>query len=50
MPDITPIVMEHQLTVDPLYSLVVQKKRHMAPEKGAAVNAEVQKLLEAMFI
>ena len=47
---IAPTVMEHRLNVDPLHRPVVQKKRHMGPERAAAANAEVQKLLEAGFI
>ena len=43
-------VMEHGLNVDPLYKPVIQKKCHMGPERAAAANAEVQKLLEAGFI
>jgi len=48
-PDIAPNVMEHRLNVDPRRKPVVQKKRHMRPERAAATNAEVQKLLEAGF-
>jgi len=50
MPSITPTVMEHRLNVYPRHRLVVQKKRHMGPERAHAANAEVQKLLEAGFI
>jgi len=50
MPGIAPTVMEHRLNADPRHKPVVQKKRHMGPERAAAANAEVQKLLEAGFI
>ena len=50
IPSITPIVMEHRLTVDPLHRSVIQKKHRMGLERAAAANAEVQKLLEAGFI
>ena len=45
-----PTVMEHRLNVDPHHRPIIQKKRHMGPERTAAANAEVQKLLEAGFI
>ena len=47
---IAPNVMEHGLNVDPRHKSVIQKKRHMGPERAVAANAEVQKLLEASFI
>ena len=50
MPGIAPTITEHRLNVDPHHRPVIQKKRHMGPEKAAAANAEVQKLLEAGFI
>ena len=50
MPGIPPTVMEHQLNADPHHRPVMQKKRHMGPERAAAANAEVQKLLKAEFI
>ena len=43
-------IMEHQLNIDPTHRPVVQKQRHMSPERAAAMTAEVQKLLEASFI
>jgi len=48
--DIDPAVMEQRLNVDPLHKSVIQKKRHMGPERAAAATAEVQKLLEVGFI
>jgi len=50
MSGITPTVMEHWLNVDPHHRPVIQKKRHIGPERAAAANADVQKLLEARFI
>jgi len=50
MPDIAPTVMLHRLNADPLHRPVVQKKRHMGPERAATANAEAQKSLEARFI
>jgi len=50
MPGIALNVMEHWLNMDPRHKPVIQKKRHMGPERVAASNAEVQKLLEAGFI
>ena len=50
MPGIDPTIGEHRLNVDPLYKSVIQKKRHMGPERAAAATAEVQKLLEVGFI
>jgi len=32
---ITPSVMEHQLNADPRHKPVIQKKRHMGPERAA---------------
>jgi len=50
MSGIAPTVMEHRLNVDPHHRPVVQKKRHMGPERAGTAIAEVQKLLEAGFI
>ena len=47
MPSIDPVIMEHKLNVDPP---IIQKKRHIGPERVAAATAEVQKLVEAWFI
>jgi len=47
---IAPTGMEHRLNVDPHHQPIIQKKRHMGPERAAAANAKVQKLLEAGFI
>ena len=50
IPGIAPIVMEHRFMADPQHKPVVQKKHHMGPERAAAANAEVQKLLEVGFV
>ena len=50
MPGIAPSVMEHRLNINPHHKPIIQKKCHMGPERAAAANAEVQKLLEAGFI
>ena len=50
MPGIALTVMEHWLNVDPHHRPVIQKKRHIGPERAAAANAEVQKLLKGGFI
>ena len=50
MPGMAPSVMGHLLNADILHKLVIQKKRHMGPERAAVANAKVQKLLEADFI
>lgn len=50
MPGISATVIEHCLNANPMHKPVVQKKRHMGPERAAAANTEVQKLLEAVFI
>ena len=50
MPGIDPTVAEHKLNVGSLYKAVIQKKRHMGPERAASATAEVQKPLEAGFI
>ena len=50
MPGIAPTVIEHRLNVDPLHRPIVQKKRHMGPERAVATSAEVEKLLGAGFI
>jgi len=41
MPRIAPNVMEHRLNIDPRHKPVIQKKRHMGPERVAAANAGV---------
>jgi len=50
MPGIDLAVMKHRLNVDPLHKPVIQKKRHMGPEKVAATATEVQKLLKVLFV
>lgn len=50
MPDIDPTVMEHKLNVNPTHNPIVQKKRHIGPERAATAIAEVQKLLEVGFV
>ena len=50
IPGIAPTVMEHRLNVDPIHRPVVQKKRHIGPERAVVANVEVQKLLEVGFI
>jgi len=50
MPGISSAVMEHQLNVNPAHKPVVQKERHVGPERAVAATAEVHKLLEADFI
>jgi len=50
MSDISPMLMEHRLNVDPAHKPVVQKKRHMGPKQAVAATAEVQKLLEPCHI
>ena len=34
-------IMEHRLNVDPLHKPVIQKKRHMGPERAAVATTEV---------
>ena len=41
MPGIAATVMEHHLNADPRHKPVVQKKRHMGPERAAAASQEV---------
>ena len=40
MPNISPTAMEHWLNVDPHYRPIIQKKRHMGPERATAANPE----------
>lgn len=47
---IDPAIMEHKLNVDPTHKIVIQKKRHMGPERAATATVEVQKPLEAFFV
>jgi len=50
MPSMASTVIEHWLNMDLLHRPIVQKKRHIGPERAVATNIEVQKLLEARFI
>uniref|UniRef100_A0A2N9FJJ2 Uncharacterized protein n=1 Tax=Fagus sylvatica TaxID=28930 RepID=A0A2N9FJJ2_FAGSY len=50
MPGISTEVMVHKLNVNPSMHPVKQKRRVFAPERNAAVMAEVDKLLTAGFI
>jgi len=50
MLSISPAVMEHRLNVSPIHRPVVQKKRHVGPERAVASMAEVEMLLETGFI
>ena len=47
MPGIDPTVMVHSLAVDPKARPIKQKRRSFNPERYAAINAEVEKLVEA---
>ena len=47
---IAATVIEYCLNADPQHKPVVQKKHHMGPERAAAANTEVQKLLQVGFI
>uniref|UniRef100_A0A2N9HHE1 Uncharacterized protein n=1 Tax=Fagus sylvatica TaxID=28930 RepID=A0A2N9HHE1_FAGSY len=50
MPGISTEVMVHKLNVNPSMHPIKQKRRVFAPERNAAVMAEVDKLLTAGFI
>ena len=50
MPGIDPEVIMHHLQLNKERRLVRQRIKHMSAEKQAAIEAEVQKLLEAEFI
>lgn len=47
---IDPGIISHHLTIDPTKKPVKQKKRHFSYEKNQAIEAEVNKLLDARFI
>ncbi|KAL5545737.1 hypothetical protein UlMin_005424 [Ulmus minor] len=47
IPGIDPTVMIHSLAVDPKARPIKQKRRSFNPERYAAINAEVEKLVEA---
>nr|XP_008381615.2 uncharacterized protein LOC103444468 [Malus domestica] len=50
IPDIDPKIACHKLHVDLAAKLVIQKRRHFAPEQVAIIEAEIDKLLEVGFI
>ncbi|CAJ2634768.1 unnamed protein product [Trifolium pratense] len=50
MPGLDPNIAYHQLTVDPLASAVVQRRRRQSPEKAEAAEKAVKDLLEENFI
>ena len=50
MPGIDSAVICHQLSVNPRHKPVIQKRRAFNPERYEAINAEVKKLLAAVFI
>ncbi|GAV91887.1 hypothetical protein CFOL_v3_35272, partial [Cephalotus follicularis] len=50
VPGISPDVMVHKLSVDPVRPPIRQKKRSFAPERQQAITEEVSKLLQAGFI
>ncbi|GAA0163838.1 hypothetical protein LIER_19612 [Lithospermum erythrorhizon] len=47
MTGVDPVVAVHQLSVDPHYKPIKQKKRTFSEEKGEAIREEVDKLLGA---
>ena len=47
---IDPVVMCHQLSINPRHKPVIQKRRTFNPERYEAINAEVKKLFAARFI
>ena len=50
MAGIDPAIMEHKLNIVPLHKAVIQKKRHMGPERAVVATAEGSKLLKAGFV
>ncbi|GKV10023.1 hypothetical protein SLEP1_g21448 [Rubroshorea leprosula] len=50
MPGILAELTVHKLSTDPTRRSVVQKRRLFGPEKQAAIDEEIQKLLQAGFI
>lgn len=50
IPGIDPSIMVHKLTVDLKAKLIKQKHRSFNPERYAAINFEVEKLLKAKSI
>ncbi|KAM1322156.1 hypothetical protein ACFX2F_015156 [Malus domestica] len=50
MPGIDPKVACHKLHVDPVAKPMIQKRRHLTPERVATIEVEIDKLLEAGFV
>lgn len=50
MPGIDPLVMVHQLNVNPMHRLFKQKKQNFAPEHQKMIAEKVDNLLDAGFI
>lgn len=50
MPGINESIVTHSLNVDPMKISVKQKRRTFAPERQHAIDAEVEKLLQADII
>nr|XP_017245509.1 PREDICTED: uncharacterized protein LOC108217176 [Daucus carota subsp. sativus] len=50
MPGIPEAIALHKLNISPTYKPVRQKKRIFSPEKQSAIDAELDRLLEAGFI
>jgi hypothetical protein len=50
MPGIDPRIIEHEITTYPDAKLVRQKLRLVNPRKVAAINVELEKLLQDGFI
>ena len=50
MPGISPSVISHSLSVNPLVRPIKQKKRKLGPERLIAVRQEIAKLQKAYFI
>ncbi|GAV59349.1 hypothetical protein CFOL_v3_02880 [Cephalotus follicularis] len=50
VPEISPSVMVHKLSMDPARTPTRQKKRNFAPERQQAIADEVSKLMRAGFV
>ncbi|GAV61707.1 hypothetical protein CFOL_v3_05233 [Cephalotus follicularis] len=50
VPGISPNVMVHKLSVDPMRPLTRQKNRNFSPERQQAIAEDVSKMLQAGFI
>ena len=50
MPEVSSDVITHKLSVDSTCYLVKQKERNFALDRSWAIDKEVTKLLEAIFI